>query len=144
MKIRTVKNIFDEPGDAVCVTTNGVIKTNGEAVMGAGIAKEANMRYQVAAQLGKKLKINGNHCYDLGSYDGKNLVSFPTKHDWRNDSDIELIRQSCKELVILTDQNSWHTVLLPPVGCGCGKLDFNYIKSFLENLLDDRFILCLR
>lgn len=23
-------NIFDERGDAVCVTTNGIVKTNGE------------------------------------------------------------------------------------------------------------------
>ena len=144
MLIRNVKNIFDETGDAVCVTTNGVVKANGKAVMGAGIAKEANMRYHIAAQLGHKLRTSGNHCYDLGSYDGKNLVSFPTKYDWRNDSDIELIKQSCKELVQLVDRNGWNTVLLPPVGCGCGKLDFNIIKTMLEQLLDDRFVLCVR
>lgn len=144
MIIRNVKNIFDEIGDAVCITTNGVIKANGEAVMGAGIAKEADLRYYVAAQLGDKLKTNGNHCYNLGSYDGKTLVSFPTKHDWRNDSDIDLIKQSCKELVQLADQNGWNAVLLPPVGCGCGKLDFNTVKAMLEQVLDDRFVLCVR
>ena len=139
-----VRNIFDEPGDAVCVTTNGIVKTNGEAVMGAGIAKEANVRYGVAAILGKKISAGGNHCYVLGKFDHKNLVSFPTKYDWRADSSLELIEQSCRELVELADNNHWHVILLPMVGCGCGKLDSNTVINLLASLLDDRFILCIR
>ena len=144
MLITKTRNIFDEPGDAVCVTTNGVVKANGEAVMGAGIAKEANIRYNVAAVLGCRLTASGNHCYVLGKFDGKNLVSFPTKHDWRNDSSLELIEQSCHELVELADNNHWHVILLPMVGCGCGKLDFATVNNLLSSILGDRFILCVR
>lgn len=38
--LNTNRNIFDLPANnsAVCVTTNGIIKQNGYAVMGKGIA----------------------------------------------------------------------------------------------------------
>lgn len=78
MIIKHTKNIFDEQGDAVCITTNGIVKTNGEAVMGAGIAKEANIRYNLARELGTKLRNGGNHCYIIGRSD-KAVISFPTK-----------------------------------------------------------------
>lgn len=41
--------------EAVCITTNGIVKKNGCAVMGAGIAKEANMRFSgLARNLGNR------------------------------------------------------------------------------------------
>lgn len=137
------KNIFDEQGDAVCVTTNGIVKKNGEAVMGAGIAKEANIRYNVARELGNKLHKSGNHCYIIGKAD-KAIVSFPTKNNWADDSSIELIEQSCHEIKQLADQNNWTRILLPMVGCGCGHLNSNTVRSLMSTILDDRFILCLR
>lgn len=36
-----VGNMWAIPADAYCITTNGFVKKNGEAVMGAGCAKEA-------------------------------------------------------------------------------------------------------
>ena len=79
----------------VCVTTNGIIKRDGTAVMGAGIAKTANLRFKVAEKLADSLRTNGNVVSDLGTYYWKtsrfHLVAFPTKHDWRNPSDLQLI-----------------------------------------------------
>lgn len=142
MRIESRGNIFDEMADAVCVTTNGVVCSTG-AVMGAGIAKEADMRYNLKAALGQKLKMHGNHVYDMGSFDSKHIVTFPTKHNWRYKSDIALIKQSCYELVSLANGNNWKEVLLPPVGCGCGGLDFEKdIKPVIGSILDDRFVIC--
>lgn len=142
MRIEKRGNIFDASADAVCVTTNGVICRTG-AVMGAGIAKEANMRYHLSNSLAAKLKAGGNHVYDLGIYDNKHILSFPTKNHWRDASDIDLIKKSCKELVDLANTNNWSEVLLPPVGCGCGGLDFNtQVKPVLEAIFDDRFVIC--
>ena len=144
MRIENRGNIFDECANAVCVTTNGIVCQTG-AVMGAGIAKEANMRYHLSNKLGQMLDKNGNHVYDLGVYDNKHLVSSPTKNHWHDPSDIKLIKQSCRELVALADANNWTEVLLPPVGCGCGGLDFNnQVKPVIETLLDDRFVICFR
>lgn len=143
MIVLHTKNIFDEHGDAVCIATNGVVKKTGEAVMGAGIAKEANVRYNVARELGRQLLERENHCYIIGKAD-KTIVSFPTKNNWVEESSVELIKQSCHEIKQLADQNGWNRVLLPMVGCGCGHLDANLVRNIMSDILDDRFVLCLR
>ena len=143
MKTKFTRNIFMEKAHAICITTNGIVKNNGEAVMGAGIAKQANQRYMLAPRLGQKLKLYGNHCYDMGIYDGKAIVTFPTKNHWKDNSSIELIEQSCRELVAMADKNAWTSVMLPPIGCGLGGLDFEtQVRPVIENILDDRFTIC--
>ena len=70
--------------DALCVTTNGFIKANGECVMGAGIAKRIkDMLPNVPSMLGKLIKRNGNitqiilgPCNDTN---GGTLVALPSK-----------------------------------------------------------------
>lgn len=142
--INGTQNIFDLDCDAVCVTTNGMTRRDGTAVMGAGIAKEADIRYKLAVSLGQKLAETGNHCYDMGVHDGRHVITFPTKNDWRDDSDLELIKQSCKELVELADSLELTNVLLPPVGCGCGRLSHETVFPVVAELLDDRFIWYVR
>ena len=48
-------NIFDYVGlvDAICITTNGTIKSNGELVMGAGVAKAFYDKYNKKYQMRK-------------------------------------------------------------------------------------------
>ena len=147
MKTMFTSDIFNETADAICITTNGIINRFGNAVMGAGIAKQAKMRcLGIDNALGKKLASTGNHVYDMGVYSNngnKHIVTFPTKNHWKDNSDIELIKQSCHELVALADTNNWTTVMLPPVGCGLGGLDFNtQVKPVISELLDDRFVIC--
>lgn len=143
-------SIFEQPtGDnsALCVTTNGMIKKNGEAVMGAGIAKAVCQRYgnQVAITLAKKLKEKGNHTHALGYCKNKNgkylLFSFPTKHDWKDQSDINLIIQSANELVQLCNNMGIKSCFLPRPGCSNGKLNWDTVKTSIAPILDDRFII---
>lgn len=99
---------MSDDSSAVCVTTNGIWKKNGLAVMGKGIAKDADVRYQVSSQLGKNLRKHGNHVCDLGRHISPNghsftMLAFPTKQHWKNPSDIRLIRRSAEELVALTN-----------------------------------------
>ena len=68
-------NIFDPnswsckpttPEIALCVTTNGEIKANGQAVMGAGMAKAFTFTYpQLPTILGQKLVHCGNRVHYL-------------------------------------------------------------------------------
>ena len=37
--------------EGVCVTTNGIVKQDGKAVMGAGIAKQANAFFHLDLRL---------------------------------------------------------------------------------------------
>lgn len=160
-------NIFLTECDALCITTNGFTKTNGDAVMGRGCA-EAAARYfpHLPALLGKELKQNGNRINNLGDYNGVWLMSFPVKpiaEPFTNDSQVvrhmrgkyrvgqlipgwacianlEIIKASARQLVELTNKHKWDTVVLPRPGCGAGELSWDVVKPLLEEILDNRFI----
>jgi hypothetical protein len=154
-----------EPGDAqppwLVVTTNGERKTNGHAVMGAGVAKQAAKLFPVLPQeLGSRLRDNGNRVYHLGTHrlPGPSrdpsvranhdklvrvIVSFPTKHRWREASDIDLIDKSARELVALVAYctNKPKVVVLPRPGTLNGRLAWSVVKPVLEERLKgDRYV----
>ena len=151
-------NIFELPqnGEAVCVTTNGIVKSDGTAVMGAGIAREANHYFNLAPKLGKYITQYGNRAFNLGLYQRCptdcpkaevifTIFSFPTKHDWRNDSDITLICRSAEQLMEMCDKFGVTKCYLTPPGCGCGKLNWkNTVKPWLSQILDDKFVVVFR
>lgn len=148
-------NIFNLPQnkEAVCVTTNGIIKANGQAVMGAGIAKEANQLFHLSDRLGKYLKQYGNRAFNLGNYCRMinevpitfTIFSFPTKHDWKDDSDITIICKSCEQLMEMCTKFGIVKCYLTPPGCGCGNLNYETIvKPWISQILDDRFVVVFR
>lgn len=137
-------NLWDDPGEPhiKCVTTNGYVKNNGNAVMGAGVAAQAKVRYpQLPAILGEKLSKDGNHVWPLLDLADQTSVifSFPVKYKWYETADLDLIKQSAEELVILTDIYEAGIVLLPLPGCGNGRLTWTEVKPHLDPILDDRF-----
>ena len=147
--IHTKNNIFDLPTssqEAVCITTNGIIKRDGNAVMGAGIAKEANLRFHVSQELASHLRKNGNTpcLFSATGLCQSKLISFPTKEHWKDDSSLVLIELSAKRLVQLVNQNNIKTCYLTPPGCGCGRLDWNTVQPILEKYFDDRFVIVFR
>ena len=143
------KDIFTLPqnNEAMCVTTNGIVKTNGHAVMGAGIALQANQKLNLSAKLGSYLKQYGNRAFNLGKYQRPNgaiftVFSFPTKHNFKDDSDINLICKSANELVEMCNKFGITKCYLTRPGCGCGKLNWEHtVKPWLEQILDDRFVI---
>lgn len=159
MEMRYGGNLFllpDGPQAAV-VTTNGIVRKDGDAVMGAGIAKYARDHFPGIAQaLGLLLKKYGNHAYFMGSWTdqarsmanlspGVFVATMPTKHDWRDDSDVNLIRRSAKELVAVADRNNLTKLYLPAPGCTNGRLDYlAQVRPVLARELDERFVVCLQ
>ena len=140
MREITSCDIFNIECDCIVIPTNGIVKANGDAVMGAGLAKTCDLKYGVSRNLGMCLK-HGNHVYNLGYYDGHYICSFPTKHHWRDKSDISLIISSANELISHANINNWNKVILPAVGCGLGGLNYEDVRNTLANILDDRFII---
>ena len=140
-------NIFDLPqnGEAICVTTNGVVKQDGHAVMGAGIALQANQKFNLSAKLGYYITVYGNRAFNLGMHQDGNryytVFTIPTKHDWKNDSDINLICKSCQQLVEMCNKFGIFKCYLTRPGCGHGNLNWEHtVKPWLEQILDDRFV----
>lgn len=133
----------------VCVTTNGIIKKDGRAVMGAGIAKTADTRFDLGGILANHLRTYGNTVGNLGSFTWKHskfhICSFPTKEHWRDASIPELIYKSATQLVELANTGNFQHVFLTPPGCGCGGLNYETdVKPILEPIFDDRFTIVFR
>ena len=131
-------DIWRSGADVVCVTTNGVVKSDGTLVMGAGLAKQAAFRLPELPEIfGAHVLKNGNTPCAYYFVAGKRtIVSLPTKHDWRDDSDIDLIVRS---LVQISNMFPDKSIALTRPGCGLGGLDWNLVRKRVEPLLDDRF-----
>src|SRR5690349_18926875 len=116
----------------LCITSNGFVKSNGECVMGRGIALEAAQRFPLLPHhLGRAILKYGNHVLYIGKYwetDPKNtykLFSFPVKHHWKQFADPELIKRSAQELVEIFPDAYFKAhpdtnVYIPRPGCGNG------------------------
>ena len=141
-------NIWDhyQNYQAICCTCNEIVKTNGELVMGAGIAKQFNQKFRgLAKDWGERLllleKRRGckplimiKHPGTLFMIDKSKVYKYPkhpyivyfkTKYHWQDPSPLELIKRSMDELCDYIDLLDWEKVLLPAPGCSNGNLDWN-------------------
>lgn len=122
---------FWEKGASIVITTNGYVKRDGSCVMGRGIAFSAKQKFpKLPLELGEALTINGNHVFRFPQY---HLFSFPVKHVWWEPADLELIEQSCQELLknIALGPSMSEIYLVRP-GCGNGQLQWKDVKPILE------------
>lgn len=131
-------NIWDSTSQFKCITTNSVIKANGHLVMGRGIALEASIKYpKLSFELGHLVKHYGNNPFIMFNY---NIISFPTKNNWRDNSDINLIERSAKIISAFAKIYDIKSISLPRPGCGNGHLRWGDVAPILEKYFDDRFI----
>lgn len=132
---------YQGKGHWIIITTNGNVKNNGKAVMGRGIARQAAVRFpKLPTMLGEQINLLGNI---LHHWDKEGLLFFPTKHNWWEKSDIDLIEKSTQELKnffdeVITDYPT--PIYLVRPGCSNGGLDWKDVKPILEKYLDDRFV----
>jgi hypothetical protein len=129
-------NIWDSNDDWICITTNGILKSDKRAVMGKGLALDAKNRVKDCDLcLGKLIDKYGNHVHifsDCCPY----FVSFPTKHHWKERSDVKLIERSCQELLELWKKHNKPTVALSRVGCLNGGLNWKDVYPILNQYFD--------
>jgi hypothetical protein len=150
--IEKLANLWDEPCDARCITTNGFIKKNGSLVMGAGVAGQAQARYPNLPKIaGDFVQTYGNIVgiftveHLLGEYkpwkEHEYFITFPVKHAWYEKADLALIERSAYELMAALNEPgfiAWKKVLLPLPGCGNGQLSWSDVKPVIAPILDDR------
>jgi hypothetical protein len=131
----------------IVIPTNIGWKSNGKNVMGAGLAKEATIRFPVLAEWYGTLCRHFRESTPVSFL--QPLILFPTKDlnrnspwlSWKNKSTLGRIEKSAKELNLwirsLGDGGLERRVAMPPVGCGNGKLNFNDVRPILEKHLND-------
>lgn len=125
----------------LAITTNGFVKSNGNAVMGAGVAREAVLLIPgVERELGRLLRKNGNICQRVAGPGcniefERSIVSFPVKHNWFEKASLGLIAESARQLGVLMDKHVQGDIFLPRPGCGNGKLTWPVVRDTLEPIL---------
>jgi len=125
--------------DAICITTNGLTKANGEAVMGKGIALQARQRFPgIDRVLGDHLRTRGNVPGIINV--NPTIVSFPTKNDWRDKSDLDLIEKSARKLSSMIAEHGWTKIALPKPGCASGGLQWPQVEPIIDRWLPSVFI----
>lgn len=139
-------NLFDYPADCLVVPVNWATKRDGAAVMGAGVALQAAKRWPwLPARLGACIADASVTVRAFPTLpDGLWVVALPTKRDWHDPADVDLIEAMLPSLLRLAEHHHWRTVALPRLGCGerTGRLAWSDVKPVLERYLDDKFVVC--
>jgi len=68
---------------------------------------------------------------------GRQVLLFPTKNHWRDDSTIELIERYLKVLARDYRLLNIHSLAIPKLGCGKGNLDYDLVSKSLNTILKD-------
>lgn len=132
-------NLWDywEDGHWVVITTNGSIRSDGHAVMGRGVAREAAQRIpNLTLDLAQRLKSSGNKVHII-SY--RRVITFPVKVTWEMGASLQLIEQSAAQLAQLVHAMGVSRVYMVRPGCGNGGLKWEDVKPILNRHLDARF-----
>jgi hypothetical protein len=143
-------NLWDELGkaDLILVTTNGVLKADGELVMGAGVAKQAACKViGLPKVLGHQIKLHGRL---LGSgtysylllpgycYQGSWIGAFQSKFHWQDSSPLDLIKDSVYALGQVAPRFTRIAMAFP--GIGHGGLRKDQVLPILETLPDNVYV----
>lgn len=133
----TKGNILESDAQALVNTVNT------EGVMGKGIAlqfKKAfpyNFKmYQEACKnrsigIGRLLAVRDESL--LGGE--KIVINFPTKTTWRKPSEYSYIEEGLEDLISIIDQYKISSIAIPPLGAGQGGLNWDKVRSILEDKL---------
>jgi len=129
-------NIFKCNAEALVNSVNCV------GVMGRGIAlqfKKAwpeNFKAYVSACRHKKVQPGKMFVYKTCQVNNpRYIINFPTKRHWRGKSRIEDIEAGLRALAEEIQRLGIRSIALPPLGCGLGGLEWNLVRSLIEQIL---------
>lgn len=119
---------------------NYSVAPSGMAIMGAGLAKQYVSLYGLAQGyiLGCLIQCNPTvpRVLPLGINGSAFWWACPTKHEPQQDSTKEIIQSSLWELSLYYQRQVRKPVIvLPRLGCGCGKLQWRHVKPTIESEL---------
>ncbi len=125
-------SIFDSPAQTLVNAVNTV------GVMGKGIAKKYKEQYPAMFKEYKELCNNDElqmGVLHLWRGPSKWVLNFPTKTTWRKPSNIEYVRLGLEKFVDSYDKFGIRSISFPPLGCGNGELNWEDVRSMMEEYL---------
>ena len=131
-------------GDLLCADADALVNAvNTMGVMGKGIALQFKTTFPLNfnqyrdacrrkdVRTGVMFVVRDKHPF-LGD---RIIINFPTKEHWRNPSRAEWIESGLKDLIRVIKEYRITSVAIPPLGCGCGGLDWNQVRRMIETAL---------
>lgn len=107
-------------------------------VMGKGIALQFKNKFpemfQIYRDLCLKKQIQIGKCW---IYEPDKIICFPTKYHWSLPSKYEYLEKGLDDLKNKIKEFKIEKILIPPLGCGCGGLEFSKVKNIITNSCSD-------
>jgi len=130
-------------GDILRADAEAIVNTvNCVGVMGRGIALQFKKawpdNFKVYAQACKNKQIQPGKMFVFDTQQLANpryIINFPTKRHWRGASRMEDIESGLEALVETIRENHIQSIAIPPLGSGLGGLDWEQVKSRIEQAL---------
>ena len=123
---------------AIVIPTNMSRRTNGDGIMGAGLALQARERFaaeHLERELGAALRRSALPSVLVAAAPERgipyDIIAFHTKHDPREPASLDLIGEQARALGTLRAQRGYDAILMPRVGAGLGQQDWSAVKAII-------------
>ena len=131
-------------GNLLMAAAEALVNTvNEKGVMGKGIAlmfketfPESARAYENASRRGE-VHVGKVFVTEQTGPGPRWIIHFPTKKHWRNPSKLEWVREGLQDLVRIISTLRIHSIALPPLGTGNGKLDWQLVRGEIEAAMGD-------
>lgn len=136
-------NMWDVFGktDLFLITTNPIVRKDGAAVMGRGIALEAAKKYpEIQRSFGQWLQATDScraSCGWICTLEGQDVGYFMVKNHWASNADPSIISKSVASLLEWMLDFQFERIDLNFPGIGNGKLKREDVLPLLEPLPDN-------
>lgn len=137
MKFKT-GNLFDSNAEALVNAVNTI------GVMGKGVALQfierfpTNFKIYAAACKKDEVEIGKMFITATNSLlNPKWIINFPTKKHWIDKSSYSFIELGLDDLVGQIENLDIKSIAIPALGAGLGGLDWDTVKTIIENTLHD-------
>ena len=137
-------DVFNSDCDYIGITTNSIVKRNGELVMGAGNAKVASAKFKHLPKFfGGRIIKNGLAGKSYGIIKCGKYFAFQTKRHYKDKSDIGDVYESIMMLKDIAERNADKTFAIPFPAINNGGLKREDVEGYLAHLPDNVFVYIL-
>ena len=129
-------------GEITSFEANIVVNTvNCVGVMGKGVALAIRNRYPQIQSAYRRACRTGmvmpGTLWCWHAPDGTLIWSAATKNHWRDPSQYRWVESCLSNIAILLAQMTPHSIVVPPLGCGNGGLEWERVRPMITNALGE-------